>query len=385
MCYYFLNKTSRSFARVIQELDPKLSLSVCVFALALRGLDTIEDDMTLSNETKLPLLKSFHQILYTEGWNFDGNGPQEKDRFLMVEFNEVIDQFLRLGHEEQTVIADVIKRMGAGMAEFCDGKRVVTMADYNLYTHTVAGLIGIGLTGLFNVSGLESITLDESFPNSMGQFLQKVNIIKDFAEDLSEGRQFWPQRVWEQYTAEGEGLEVFVDPNNLENALGCLNELCIDALQLVPDCLEYMSKLKNPSVIRCCAIPQVVALASLSCVFNNRVIFGRKKFKLRYGLAAKIMFRIQSFDDVKESYRELVGDLQRQNRKRGSVHLDSSLKPMTIICSRIKRWLYEHDREVGKQVNSSECGILAWMFITILTLGLAVLISIWLNASKSEY
>ncbi|KAJ3065288.1 Farnesyl-diphosphate farnesyltransferase, partial [Rhizoclosmatium hyalinum] len=156
----------------------------------------------------------------------------------------------------QTVIAEVIKRMGAGMAEFCDGKRIVTMADYNLYTHTVAGLIGIGLTGLFNASGLESITLDESYPNSMGQFLQKVNIIKDFAEDLSEGRQFWPRRVWEQYTAEGEGLEAFVDPNNLENALGCLNELCIDALQLVPDCLEYMSKLKNPSVIRCCAIPQ---------------------------------------------------------------------------------------------------------------------------------
>lgn len=40
-CYVFLNRTSRSFARVIQELDPCLKHAICLFYLVLRGLDVI--------------------------------------------------------------------------------------------------------------------------------------------------------------------------------------------------------------------------------------------------------------------------------------------------------------------------------------------------------
>ena len=70
--------------------------------------------------------------------------------------------------------------MGIGMADFCEGKKVVTMEDYNLYTHYVAGLVGIGLTRLFADSGLESASLCENLDlaNEMGLFLQKVNILK---------------------------------------------------------------------------------------------------------------------------------------------------------------------------------------------------------------
>ena len=96
LCYYYLNKTSRSFARVIQELDKELQHPVCLFYLILRGLDTIEDDMTLDLNLKLELLRSFHEIIYKKGWNFDGNGPQEKDRILLVQFDVVIDEFLKL-------------------------------------------------------------------------------------------------------------------------------------------------------------------------------------------------------------------------------------------------------------------------------------------------
>ena len=55
---------ARSFAVVVQQLPNKptrLRDAVCVFYLVLRALDTVEDDMTLSVETKLPILKNFHQ------------------------------------------------------------------------------------------------------------------------------------------------------------------------------------------------------------------------------------------------------------------------------------------------------------------------------------
>jgi farnesyl-diphosphate farnesyltransferase len=44
--------------------------------------------------------------------------------------------------------------MGHGMAEFCT-RRVESKEDYDLYCHYVAGLVGIGLSELFSVSGLE--------------------------------------------------------------------------------------------------------------------------------------------------------------------------------------------------------------------------------------
>lgn len=66
---------------------------VCLFYLILRALDTIEDDMTLPNSTKLPMLRSMHLKLYEPGWNFDGSGPGEKDRIVLVEFENVQAEF----------------------------------------------------------------------------------------------------------------------------------------------------------------------------------------------------------------------------------------------------------------------------------------------------
>jgi farnesyl-diphosphate farnesyltransferase len=44
--------------------------------------------------------------------------------------------------------------MGKGMSDFVQ-KEVVTLEDWNLYCHYVAGLVGIGLSNLFAASELE--------------------------------------------------------------------------------------------------------------------------------------------------------------------------------------------------------------------------------------
>lgn len=56
------------------------------------------------------------------------------------------------------VIADITKRMGAGMAEFVSkdlGQGTTSAADYDKYCHFVAGLVGDGLTRLFVATGIE--------------------------------------------------------------------------------------------------------------------------------------------------------------------------------------------------------------------------------------
>ncbi len=61
----------------------------------------------------------------------------------------------------------------------------------------MAGLVGIGLSRLFAVSGLEDpeIGENEALSNSMGLFLQKTNIIRDYLEDVLQDRDFWPKEV----------------------------------------------------------------------------------------------------------------------------------------------------------------------------------------------
>mmetsp|Transcript_38362 Transcript_38362/g.85410 ORF Transcript_38362/g.85410 Transcript_38362/m.85410 type:complete len:165 (+) Transcript_38362:47-541(+) len=115
-CYEILNNVSRSFAVVIQQLPNPLRDAICVFYLVLRGLDTVEDDMAIPNDIKLPALLSFHEKIYERGFTMDCGYDHYKR--LMEHFGIVVNVFLGLDEQFQLVIADITKRMGAGMAEF---------------------------------------------------------------------------------------------------------------------------------------------------------------------------------------------------------------------------------------------------------------------------
>ena len=67
-----------------------------MFYLVLRGLDTIEDDMTIPDDVKQPILRSFHNHTVTPGWNFKGCGPKEKDRRLLIEYGTIVEEVNRL-------------------------------------------------------------------------------------------------------------------------------------------------------------------------------------------------------------------------------------------------------------------------------------------------
>ena len=58
--------------------------------------------MTIPDEIKQPILRSFHKHTVTPGWKFDGCGPNEKDRQLLVEFDVVVEELNRLQPEYVT-------------------------------------------------------------------------------------------------------------------------------------------------------------------------------------------------------------------------------------------------------------------------------------------
>ncbi|XP_043075819.1 squalene synthase isoform X1 [Puntigrus tetrazona] len=285
-CYAYLNQTSRSFAAVIQALDGELRHAVCIFYLVLRALDTVEDDMSIPPEKKVPLLQDFHTFLYEPEWSFSES--REKDRQVLEDFPTISAEFRNLGREYREVISDICRRMGAGMAEFLE-KKVSSMKEWDKYCHYVAGLVGVGLSRLFSASQLEDpeVGRDSELANSMGLFLQKTNIIRDYLEDQREGRAFWPKEAWSQFASR---LEDLAHPQHLTSALSCLNLLVTDALHHVPDVIAYLSRLRNQSVFNFCAIPQVMAIATLSACYNNPQVF-QGVVKIRKGQAVTLMMQ----------------------------------------------------------------------------------------------
>nr|ABA29019.1 squalene synthase [Panax notoginseng]AGS79226.1 squalene synthase [Panax notoginseng] len=292
-CYSMLHKVSRSFGLVIQQLGPQLRDAVCIFYLVLRALDTVEDDTSIPTEVKVPILMAFHRHIYDKDWHFSCGTKEYK--VLMDEFHHVSNAFLELGNGYQEAIEDITMRMGAGMAKFIC-KEVETIDDYDEYCHYVAGLVGLGLSKLFHASGAEDLATD-SLSNSMGLFLQKTNIIRDYLEDINEipkSRMFWPRQIWSKYVDKLEDLKY---EENSAKAVRCLNDMVTNALVHAEDCLKYMSDLRDPAIFRFCAIPQIMAIGTLALCFNNTQVF-RGVVKMRRGLTAKVIDRTKTMSDV---------------------------------------------------------------------------------------
>ncbi|KAK2997351.1 hypothetical protein RJ639_024768 [Escallonia herrerae] len=296
-CYTMLHKVSRSFGLVIQQLHTQLRDAVCIFYLVLRALDTVEDDTSIATEIKIPILMAFHRHIYDRDWHFACGTKEYK--VLMDEFHHVSTAFLELGSGYQEAIEDITMRMGAGMAKFIC-KEVETIDDYDEYCHYVAGLVGLGLSKLFHASGAEDLASD-SLSNSMGLFLQKTNIIRDYLEDINEipkSRMFWPREIWSKYVNKLEDLK---NEENSVKAVQCLNDMVTNALIHVEDCLTYMSALKDPANFRFCAIPQIMAIGTLALCYNNIMVF-RGVVKMRRGLTAKVIDRTKTMSDVYRAF-----------------------------------------------------------------------------------
>ncbi|XWS67842.1 hypothetical protein CRYUN_Cryun04dG0039400 [Craigia yunnanensis] len=326
-CFSMLHKVSRSFALVIQQLDTKLRNAVCIFYLVLRALDTVEDDTSIATDVKVPILIDFYRHIYNCDWHFSCGTKNYK--VLMDQFHLVSTAFLELEKGYQEAIEDITKRMGAGMAKFIC-KEVETVDDYDEYCHYVAGLVGLGLSKLFHAYGSEDLAPD-SLSNSMGLFLQKTNIIRDYLEDINEipkSRMFWPRQIWSKYVNKLEDLKY---EENSAKGVQCLNDMVTNALIHVDDCLKYMSALHDNAIYRFCAIPQVMAIGTLALCYNNIEVF-RGVVKMRRGLTAKVIDRTKTMADVYGAFYDFSCMLKAKvdnndpNAQKTLSRLDSILK-----------------------------------------------------------
>jgi len=230
---------------------------------------------------------------------------------MLEQFTHISGVFQTLKPAYQDIIADITKRMGEGMAEFAQ-RDVVTIADYDLYCHYVAGLVGIGLSHMFARSGLETEKLlqMDKISNSMGLFLQKTNITRDYLEDINaeNSRMFYPKEIWEKYAPTLAHLRL---PEHADQAVHCLNEMVTNAMVHIPDCIDYLKTIKDPAVFKFCAIPQAMAIATLAKLYDNHEVF-EKEVKIRKGEAVSIIMDCTDLDKIREIFLHFIVDLQRR-------------------------------------------------------------------------
>lgn len=345
-CYEVLQDVSRSFAAVIMTLHPELRNTVAMFYLVLRALDTVEDDMSVSLARKKEILPTFHKKMLdpTPAVRVFGiASPNKREVELLEKFDACTRECLRLKPEYQVVISDICERMAAGMLELLEPDvEVLHTEDYERYCHYVAGLVGHGLTRLFAASGLEdpSIAKDLTLANSMGLFLQKVNITRDYFEDIVQEppRMWWPKDIWGMFAPRLEDLK---KPGMENRARECLNAMVASALKHVPDCLGYMATLKERSVFTFCAIPQVMAIATLVEIYNNLDVY-HVKVKMGKGATCKI---IVNSTDMRALLQQFESYLNQLNEK--LVESDPSYDTTRVLMKRAFDSIKEHNARIG--------------------------------------
>lgn len=323
---------------MIKELHPDLLVPICLFYLVLRGLDTVEDDVSIDIKEKEPLLRTFQDKLEIDGWNYTGNRPEEKDRDLLVNFQVVIEEYKKQKPEYQEVIKDICNKMGNGMADYClnaefNNEGVKSVGDYDLYCHYVAGLVGEGLTRMFVQSGFGNPRLMDrpNLANSMGLFLQKTNIIRDVREDHDDDRHFWPKEIWSKHVDEFGDL---FKPQNKAAALACQSEMILNALNHADECLFYLAGLREQSVFNFCAIPQTMAIATLDLCFQNYAMIERN-IKISKGQACQIMIEsTQNLQMVCERFRKHIRSIRKKNNPR-----DPSFLKISIACGKVEQFI----------------------------------------------
>ncbi|KAM0485145.1 hypothetical protein ACHAPX_001123 [Trichoderma viride] len=335
-CFRYLNMTSRSFSAVIQELNHELLVPITLFYLVLRGLDTIEDDMTIPLDVKVPMLRQFHVTMEQDGWQY--HDSKEKDAELLEHFDVVITELKKLKKPYYEIIKDMTIKMGNGMADYAQNTEMIengvqTIEEYELYCHYVAGLVGEGLTRLFVASELANPKLAErpALTESMGQFLQKTNIIRDIHEDWGDRRRWYPKEIWSKHVDKWEDL---FDPKYEPQAINCVSEMVLDALKHAEDCLFYMAGMRDQSAFNFVAIPQGMAIATLELCFRNPAVL-KSHIKITKGDACQIMLEsTQNLQVLCDVFRRYTRRIQKKNDPR-----DPNFLAISVQCAKIEQFI----------------------------------------------
>jgi phytoene/squalene synthetase len=286
-----LDRVSRSFAFCIQQLPQPLHDWVGLSYLLCRIVDTVEDSAWADESSQLKIFQRFDRALVEAqavdellGWQ--GLFPEisEHERLLLVDAHRLLTDFHHLPPQIYEIIRELVLSMSQGMQHFCRHRqngdlRLSTLVEVNQYCFFVAGLVGELLAKLIaNIEPkFQTSQLNILRAHHFGQFLQKVNLLKDQVTDERLGRHLIPSRE-------------LVEGSAGENAEQALNFL----LQLPKEQIEFR---------RFCAWSLFLGLEALSVARDS--VLSQRVIKVPRSEMQSILAAVEGALDDDEALREL--------------------------------------------------------------------------------
>lgn len=207
--YDLLEKTSRTFALSIPLLPEPTRGRVATTYLLFRIADTFEDAALWPRDRRIEALAEFARLLErpadaapsAERWAADPPVAHDGYVELVREIPFVLDDYRAMPEPVRTILRRHLLRTARGMADVVrrsggDGDlRLRSIADLRGYCYIVAGIVGEMLSELY-VHDWPALSPSASYllrrAPFFGEGLQLVNILKDAASDLTEGRSYVP-------------------------------------------------------------------------------------------------------------------------------------------------------------------------------------------------
>jgi len=192
----FLEETSRTFLIPIQRLPNGLLEAVGSGYLCMRAIDEIEDHPDLDSSIKEIILRAISRTLQSA---VDGDQWDDLENTLNSYRETIPGVTLRLADWLRLSPFAIAPRIWDATATMADRManwvvanwQVTTQADLDRYTYSVAGVVGLLLSDLW--AWYDGTKTDRINAIGFGRGLQAVNILRNRADDLARGVDFFPE------------------------------------------------------------------------------------------------------------------------------------------------------------------------------------------------
>ncbi|MCS7090160.1 MAG: squalene/phytoene synthase family protein [Limisphaera sp.] len=265
--WQLLRATSRSFYLSLRVLPWPVREPIALAYLAARTTDTIADVAALSVTTRLDALETMMQQLQkgpqagpipTPGLGCPGLSRAEQQ--LLENWPHTLQALRQLDPSDQADVRQVLRqiihgqqldllRFGCGIQTMRAVRALRTAAELNHYTYCVAGSVGefwscVCRRHLFPKAVLDEVTWMQDAVR-FGQGLQLVNILRDLASDLRQGRCYLPE---DELQACGLHVDQLLDPTAWGRFQPCFEKWRIQAIQHLQRGWQYTLALPRRQV-----------------------------------------------------------------------------------------------------------------------------------------
>jgi farnesyl-diphosphate farnesyltransferase len=287
-----LASVSRSFYLSIRLLPRKLRAPVGLAYLLARASDTIADSAGVPVETRVQHLAAFARMVRSgrpDGLTelqHDIHTPHLGETTLLCNLDRCLEWLGQIESKDRGEIVSVLEKIIRGQTldlERFGGDHLIvalqTAEDLDEYTYLVAGCVGEFWTRicLNHVPSCSSVGLAElrRLGAEYGKGLQLVNILRDFREDVHNGRCYLPEP---ELRAAGTSPTPLID--SPEKARPVFDRWRERAMAQMEAGYEYIETLRSARLRMACFLPWYIGMRTLRMLGKPGVLDLPEKVKV---------------------------------------------------------------------------------------------------------